>query len=366
MQRIERVPLKSAVGLITLQGVRGVGRVAVAKLLASYDTIGAVMGAPAEELRRCLNEKQRMALAENSELLGRAFDDARRQSDMAEQYGYRMLSLYDAEYPTRLKAVPNAPSVLMVAGPLNAVDASVGFVGSDQPSEWGQYASFKMAEAIAEKGWAIVSGMSDGCQSAAHRAAISQRSPTVAVIPDGPDTLSWKRRDNASAILDNGGVVVTEQLFGSRADPSATIRRNRLISGLSLATFFVQGKMSPLLNDDDSIHAVRYAIQQRRPIFVPAIPSKELDDPRNETAINLSRMTAEDLSLLWDARDELKAALLSIGSDTVADSVAGKRDYPALLEFLDQLLLDDMNPPAVAAVEPEDYLVEEPAMAMGA
>lgn len=355
MDTIESVPLQSAVGLITLQGVKGVGRVAIAKLLASYETIGAVIAAPADELKRCVNEKQRSALQDNPEILGRAFDDALRQSDMADEYGYRMLSQYDAAYPARLRNIPNPPSVLIVSGPIEAVDASVGFVGSDQPSEWGHYASFKMAEALAEKGWGVISGMAEGCQVAAHRAAMSQRARTVAVIPEGVDRLSWKRRDYAAAVLDAGGVIVTEQLFGSYADPSATIRRNRLISGLSLATFFIQGKMSPGLNDDDSIHAVRYAIQQKRPIFVPAIPSREIEDSRNETAINLARLTAEDLSLLWDARDDLKAALLSIGSDTVADPVAGKKDYPALLEFLDQLLIDDMGRSQTPVAEEPDH-----------
>jgi DNA processing protein len=363
METIESVPLQSAIGLITLQGVKGVGRVAVTKLLASYGTIGDVIAAPADELKHCVNEKQRSALQDNPEVLGRAFDDALRQSDKAEEHGYRMLSLYDAAYPARLRDIPNAPPVLIVSGPIENVDASVGFVGSDRPSDWGDYASFKMAEALAEKGWDIVSGMADGCQVSAHRAAMSQKARTVAVIPEGVDRLSWKRRDYAAAVLDAGGVVVTEQLFGSYADPSATIRRNRLISGLSLATFFIQGKMSPGLNDDDSIHAVRYAIQQNRPIFVPAIPSREIEDSRNETAINLARLTGEDLSLLWDARDDLKTALLSIGTDTVADAVAGKKDYPALLEFLDQLLIEDMG--RSQALSYDDTELENVGMPLG-
>lgn len=363
MDTLESLRLHSAVGLVTLQGIKGIGRVAVGKLLSSYETMGEVIGASAESLKRCVNEKQRSALQDNPEVLARAFDDALIQTDRADEAGYRMISVYDDEYPARLRDIPNAPPVLIVAGPLSRIEAAVGFVGSSSPSEWAEYASFKMAEAVAEKGWSIVSGMAEGCQTAAHRAAMSADVPTVAVIPEGVDRMSWRRREQAQAILDMGGVVVTEQLFGAYADPSSTIRRNRLISGLSLATFFIQGKMSPGLNDDDSIHGVRYAIQQKRSIFVPAIPTAERADERNETALNLAALPAEDLALLWDARDELKAALFGLGKDTVADAVAGRRDYPALLEFLDQLLVEEAGH-AAEAHDDDQFDVDQPEMSM--
>lgn len=348
METIESVRLRSAVGLISLRNVKGVGPVAVGKLLDAYETIGDVIESSPEELKRHVNEKQRSSLQDNPEILGRAVDDALRQMDMADDHGYRMLSIYDASYAARLREIPNAPPVIFAAGPLEKIEAVVGFVGSDSPSEWGEYASYKMSEAFAEKGWGIVSGIADGCQSAAHSAAIAQKTMAVAVVAEGIDRLSSRRRDYVNGILDVGGVVVTEQLFGNYADQSSMIRRNRLISGLSLATFFIQGKLSPGLNDDDSIHAVKYAIQQGRPVFVPAIPSRELDDTRNEAALNLARLSPEDLSLLWEARDDLKDALLSMTAPSVAQQVAGRRDYPAVLEMLEGLLMEEFKEPQLA------------------
>ena len=65
--------------------------------------------------------------------------------------------------------------------------------------------------AIAKKGCTIVSGLAMGCDSIAHRTALEQGVKTIAILPSPLDNiLPVKNKELASAIVEQGGVLVTE------------------------------------------------------------------------------------------------------------------------------------------------------------
>ena len=338
MTTIESINLKSAIGITTLMSMKDVGPVTVSKILARYEDFSGLLSASAEDLKPIMNEKQRRRIQDEPESLQSAFDHALRQADSAAEYDVRMLSVFDEAYPQRLRDDPSPPMVIFVGGDLAELEASVAFVGTRNPSEWGRAAADAMSGAMASAGWRVISGLAHGIDAASHRACLEAGTPTAAVIASGIDMIDPDRdRDRFSfleRILDNGGLVITEQQFGVPASDNTYIRRNRIITGLSLATFFVQGEMQ-----GGSMHSVKYALQQGREVYVPAISAVQARDPLNHAASNLGRLSPQDLVLLMDLqKGNLRAVLETMDTQTVANAVYGSKDYPRVLQELEDML----------------------------
>jgi DNA processing protein len=343
MNSIESVSLRSAVGITTLLSLENVGPVTVSKIIGRYADFRGLLAASTDDLKPLMNEKQRRRIQDEPDALQTAFDYALRQADMAEEYDVQMLSVYDEAYPARLRDDPSPPMVLFVGGNLSDFDASVAFVGTRKPSEWGRGAAKAMSGAMAEAGWRIVSGLAAGIDAASHRACVDAGTPTAAVISCGIDMLDPERDRDRFAflerIIEGGGLVVTEQLFGTPSSENTLIRRNRIITGLSLATFFVQGEMQ-----SGSMHSVKYALQQGRQVYVPAISAVQAQDPLNHAASNLARLSPQDLLLLMDLQNgNLRNVLETMDAPTVASAVVGSKDYPRVFKELEDMLTRDFS-----------------------
>jgi DNA processing protein len=338
MNSIESVSLRSAVGITTLLAIKDVGPVTVSKIIDRYADFRGLLAASDDDLKPLMNEKQRRRIQDEPAALQTAFDYALRQADMAEEYEVQMLSIYDAAYPARLRDDPSPPMVLFVGGNLSDFDASVAFVGTRDPSDWGRNAAKAMSGTMAEAGWRVVSGLATGIDATSHRACVDAGTPTAAVIACGIDMIDPHRDRDRFAflerIIEGGGLVATEQLFGTPPSENTLIRRNRIITGLSLATFFVQGKMQ-----SGSMHSVKYALQQGRQVYVPAISTVQAEDTLNHAASNLGRLSPQDLILLMDLqKGNLRGVLEAMDAPTVASAVYGSKDYPRVFKELEDML----------------------------
>jgi DNA processing protein len=112
----------------------------------------------------------------------------------------------------------------------------------------------------------IVSGMARGIDTCAHKGALAARMPTVAVWGTGIDVVYPKEnRKLAEEILAQGGAVVSELPMGTFPAPQNFPRRNRILSGLSVAVLVVEAGE----NSGTRVTA-RCAADQNRDLF--AVP----------------------------------------------------------------------------------------------
>src|SRR5208282_5367713 len=112
----------------------------------------------------------------------------------------------------------------------------------------------------------IVSGMARGIDSCAHRGALAARMPTVAVWGTGIDVVYPKENKKlAEEILALGGAIVSEVPLGTFPAPQNFPRRNRILSGLSVAVLVVEASE----NSGTRVTA-RCAAEQNRDLF--AVP----------------------------------------------------------------------------------------------
>ncbi len=171
------------------------------------------------------------------------------------------------EYPERLKEIYDPPPVLWVRGPARLLSRpAIAIVGTRHPSPYGSGVAEMLARDLAVRRLLVVSGMARGIDSCAHRGALAARMPTVAVWGTGIDVVYPKENKKlAEEILELGGAIVSEVPMGTFPAPQNFPRRNRILSGLSVAVLVVEAGE----NSGTRVTA-RCAAEQNRDLF--AVP----------------------------------------------------------------------------------------------
>ncbi|MGB0064496.1 MAG: DNA-processing protein DprA [Terracidiphilus sp.] len=172
-----------------------------------------------------------------------------------------------AEYPERLREIYDPPPVLWVRGdPKLLSRPSIAVVGTRHPTPYGSGVAEMLARDLAARHLLIVSGMARGIDSCAHKGALTARMPTLAVWGTGIDVVYPKENRNlAEEILASGGTIVSEVPMGTFPAPQNFPRRNRILSGLSVAVLVVEASE----NSGTRVTA-RCAAEQNRDLF--AVP----------------------------------------------------------------------------------------------
>jgi DNA processing protein len=170
-------------------------------------------------------------------------------------------------YPERLREIYDPPPVLWVRGDVRQLSRpAIAVVGTRHPSTYGSGVAEMLARDLAARRLLIVSGMARGIDSCAHKGALAARMPTVAVWGTGIDVVYPKENKKlAEEILALGGAIVSELPMGTFPAPQNFPRRNRILSGLSVAVLVVEASE----NSGTRVTA-RCAAEQNRDLF--AVP----------------------------------------------------------------------------------------------
>lgn len=181
--------------------------------------------------------------------------------------GAAIVSFDCPEYPERLKEIFDPPPVLWVRGDAGLLSRpSIAVVGTRHPSPYGSGVAEMLSRDLAARKLLIVSGMARGIDTCAHKGALAARIPTVAVWGTGIDVVYPKEnRKLAEEILNLGGAIVSEVPMGTFPAPQNFPRRNRIISGLSIAVLVVEASE----NSGTRVTA-RCAAEQNRDLY--AVP----------------------------------------------------------------------------------------------
>ncbi|MEM0964132.1 MAG: DNA-processing protein DprA, partial [Bacteroidota bacterium] len=252
--------------LIALSLVPGVGPGRVRALLAALGSATAVFEAPAHRLVRAEGVGRQTA-----EAIASWSDHAEvdRQLDRADRIGARLVAFSDDEYPDLLRRIYDPPAFLWVRGQFTEADGlAVAVVGTRRASDGGRRAAEAFASGLADAGATVVSGLAYGIDVTAHRAALDTGGRTIAVLGSGVDVIYPARhKDVVHRILDqDAGAVVSELPLGAAPDAPNFPRRNRIVSGLSLATVVVEAH-----EKGGALLTAGIAVEQNRDVF--AVPS---------------------------------------------------------------------------------------------
>jgi DNA processing protein len=213
--------------------------------------------------------------------------------------GATIVSFGCPEYPERLKEIYDPPPVLWVHGAVSLLSRpSIAVVGTRHPSPYGSGIAEMLSRDLAVRRLLIVSGMARGIDSCAHRGALEARMPTVAVWGTGIDVVYPKENKKlAEEILVAGGAIVSEVPMGTFPAPQNFPRRNRILSGLSVAVLVVEAAE----NSGTRVTA-RCAAEQNRDLF--AVPGN-VTNKNSWTPNTLIKQGAKLVATWEDVWEEL-------------------------------------------------------------
>ena len=214
-----------------------------------------------------------------------------------QRLGLRILTIQDAEYPGRLQNIYDPPCLLYVKGRLPAIDetAAVAVVGTRDCTPYGVACAEKLGYGLASGGAVVVSGLAKGIDAAASRGALRAGGVTVGVVGNGLDVhypyeSRYLYEDIAAA-----GALLSEYPPGTEPAGNHFPARNRIISGLSLATLVVEAP-----ERSGALITAETALEQGRDVF--AVPGP-IDAP---ASVGCNRLIRDGAGLATESWDVLR------------------------------------------------------------
>ncbi|OGY56405.1 MAG: DNA protecting protein DprA, partial [Candidatus Colwellbacteria bacterium RBG_13_48_8] len=163
------------------------------------------------------------------------------------------------------REITDPPSVLYAKGAWPPPDLPlIAVVGTRKATKEGLNIAKDFARDLARSGCGIVSGLAMGIDTAAHRGALAAGGFTAAVLGNGIDVVYPAQNEKLAAdILNTKGLIISEYGPGEPSYPGNFLRRNRIISGLSVATLVIEAPAQ-----SGALATARFAAEQGREVFV--------------------------------------------------------------------------------------------------
>jgi DNA processing protein len=242
--------------------VKGIGAVRLRGLLDYFGSLEVAWQAPLDGLRGAGLPAR---ILENLLRLRKDCDLEKIWAGI-ERQGIQVMTWEDETYPRRLKQIDQPPPVLFVRGTLLPEDEwAVAVVGTRRVTVYGRQVAEELGSYLARSGVIVVSGLARGVDRLAHEAAIKAGGRTIAVLGSGLDRIYPPEHAQLAEQISAHGAVISDYAMGTPPDSANFPPRNRIISGLSLATVVVEASDS-----SGALITATFAAEQGREVF--AIP----------------------------------------------------------------------------------------------
>jgi DNA processing protein len=312
--------------------VKGIGAVRIKALIDHFGDLQLAWHAPADALQAAgLSSK----LAERVIQIRASIDLEEYMFKVAAK-GITVLTWEDEDYPNRLKVIDQPPPVLYVRGTLTAEDTwAVAIVGTRRVSAYGRQVADDLAAYLANNGITIVSGLARGVDAISHQAALRTGGRTIGVLGCGVDRIYPPEHTQLAGKMISSGAILSDYAPGTPPDAANFPPRNRLISGLSMATVVVEaGETS------GSLITAQFALDQGREVF--AVPGNILAPQSKGT----NRLIAQGAHPMLSSQDVLEVLDLTRATEQreVRKILPGNEFEEKLLSVLsnEPLHMDDI------------------------
>lgn len=227
---------------------------------------------------------------------GVTLDTILMQIDKEKELKIKIINFEDEEYPEQLRKIKNPPQRLYVKGNVeNLKEHGIAVIGSRDCSNYGRIICRIFTENLVGYNLNIISGLATGIDACAHKACIEAKGKTIAVLPSGFNNVFPKENEGLlNRILENGGTVVTEYPPEFEKTQESCRQRNRIMSGLAIATLVVEAEK----RSGTSI-TVGYTNEQNKKAF--CIPASLL----NSKGVGTNEMIKENKAQLVTRADDI-------------------------------------------------------------
>jgi len=269
--------------LVALNLIEHVGPVRVRQLLEHFGDAPAILRASKAQLLqvRGIGEDTAEAIAHWEKTI-----DLSAELKRIADFGCRIVSQADPEYPELLRQIYDPPMVLYVKGEMLPRDKNaVAMVGSRMTTHYGVEVARKLAYQLAYVGVTVVSGAARGIDTAAHQGALSGKGRTIAILGTGINLVTPPENAQLFEQIAANGALITQFPFNRPGDKQSFPIRNRLVAGMTLGTVVVEANLT-----SGALITANFATEYGRQVF--AVPGR-IDSPRSKGCHDLIKQGAK-------------------------------------------------------------------------
>ncbi|MBB1195011.1 hypothetical protein DNC80_15200 [Flavobacterium sp. SOK18b] len=175
----------------------------------------------------------------------------------------KSVSIFDDNYPKKLKLIKDAPPVLYIKGEfIESKTAAV--VGSRDISIFANSNTENVVNWLNHDKYSIVSGLAEGIDTIAHSYALKNNQYTIAVLPNSLDSIyPITNYELAINILNSGGCLISESMFGINRGKKSFVQRNRIQSALSDIVIPIE-----MGTNSGTMHTINFAKRYDKQVLV--------------------------------------------------------------------------------------------------
>lgn len=182
-----------------------------------------------------------------------------------------LVSIFDRDYPERLRKIKGQPMILYYRGALPEDEVmSIAIIGARECSAYGSYVAEAFAEKLAAAGINIISGMARGIDGIGQKAALEVGGAAYGVLGCGVDICyPSSNRDLYRQIQGKGGIL-SPYVPGTKPMKTLFPYRNKIVAGLSDAVLVVEARQK-----SGTLITVDMALEQGKDVY--AVPGRVTD-----------------------------------------------------------------------------------------
>lgn len=191
----------------------------------------------------------------------------------------------DELFPKAFKAIgEDCPERIYAMGNLDLLkrERMVAIIGSRKATRTGNNKAYDLGVSYAKKGYVVVSGLALGCDASAHRGCMAADGGTIAIVATGLNLVH--PRENIplqEEILQKGGLILSEQPLGVKANPTRLVARNRLQAALSEEIVVAECP-----EHSGTMHTVRFAQKYSKKVKAARLPYDKEENSGNKYIID--------------------------------------------------------------------------------
>lgn len=269
--------------LIALNMVDQVGPIRLRHLLTHFGDAPAILRASRDQLARVPD----IGLETADAIAGwERTVDLTGELRRIEQFGCRVVTAEDEDYPPLLREIYDPPIVLYVKGRVLPQDRNgIALVGSRQTTHYGIEVARRLGYQLGYLGVTVVSGGARGIDTAAHQGALNAKGRSLCVLGTGINLVFPPENAALFERLADHGAVLTQFPFNRPADRQSFPIRNRIVAGMTLGTVVVEANLA-----SGALITAKFAADYNRQVF--AVPGR-IDSPRSKGCHDLIKKGAK-------------------------------------------------------------------------
>lgn len=241
--------------------------------------------------------------------------------------GIKIISYLDADYPKLLLEIKDPPPVLYAKGNLALLDKAIAIIGTRNSTDLGNKIAQKVGNYFSNQ-WAICNGLVEGIDKNSILNENAIYSNVIGVISGGLHfeiTSSKITKELAKKVLDNNGLLVSENEPNKKEDQFSGSKASRIQAGLSKGLILIQSSIN-----GGSKYTLKTFSELQRPIGVINFNSNT--EFSNSDEFSGNRILLSDLNNGLQKMCNIKSNELIRTSKII--SISGNDDYKIFENYL--------------------------------